>query len=81
MLTVLHETIIFSVVEELRLQLSSIARSGSRSAGFAQEIEPGGSATIDFADSEYGRHDPDAQFRHSQAQRYHTRRREGTWRA
>jgi hypothetical protein len=68
MLTVLHETIIYSVVEELQLQLRSIASSRSRSAEFAQEVEAGGSATIDFADSEYGRHDPDAQFRHSRAQ-------------
>lgn len=68
MLTIVHETIIFSVVEELYLQLRSIARSQNRSAVFAREVEPGGSATIDFADSEYGRHDPDAQFRHSRAQ-------------
>jgi len=39
-----------------------------RSAEFANEIRPGGSASIKFIDEEYGKHDPDAQFRHSKAQ-------------
>jgi hypothetical protein len=38
------------------------------SAEFAKEIRSGGSASIKFADEEYGKHDPDAQFRHSKAQ-------------
>ncbi|KAI9734349.1 MAG: hypothetical protein M1834_002455 [Cirrosporium novae-zelandiae] len=67
MLTAVHEKLVLSITRELELQLSSIARSGSRSAAFAQEIEPGGSTSIDFGDSEYGKHDPDAQFGHSQA--------------
>lgn len=38
------------------------------SAEFAREVKSCGSTTIDFADSGYGKHDPDAQFQHIEAQ-------------
>lgn len=63
--TTLHEEFVTIVVEEIQVQLKSIQDS---SAGFAKEIRSGGSASIKFADEEYGKHDPDAQFRHSKAQ-------------
>ena len=63
--TTLHEEFITSIVEEIQVQLRSIQ---DRSAEFANEIRPGGSASIKFTDEEYGKHDPDAQFRHSKAQ-------------
>lgn len=63
--TTLHEEFITSIVEEVQLQLKSIQDA---SADFAKEIRSGGSASIKFADEEYGKHDPDAQFRHSKAQ-------------
>jgi hypothetical protein len=63
--TLLHETFIANVVEEIQAQLKSIE---SVSAAFAKEISSGGSASIKFIDEEYGKHDPDAQFQHSKAQ-------------
>ncbi|KAG9232706.1 hypothetical protein BJ875DRAFT_505834 [Amylocarpus encephaloides] len=63
--TTLHEEFITSIVEEIQVQLKSIQDA---SAEFAKEIRSGGSASIKFADEEYGKHDPDAQFRHSKAQ-------------
>ncbi|ELR07553.1 hypothetical protein GMDG_08468 [Pseudogymnoascus destructans 20631-21] len=63
--TTLHEEFITSIVEEIQVQLKSIQNA---SAEFAKEIRSGGSASIKFADEEYGKHDPDAQFRHSKAQ-------------
>ena len=63
--TTLHEEFITSIVEEIQVQLRSIQ---DRSAEFANEIRSGGSASIKFTDEEYGKHDPDAQFRHSKAQ-------------
>ena len=66
--TQLHEWVIFSVVEELRRQLREIGDGCTASAKFAQLVEARGSPTLDFTDSGYGRHDPDAQFRHLKAQ-------------
>ncbi|MCJ1395237.1 hypothetical protein MMC18_008120 [Xylographa bjoerkii] len=63
--TTLHEKFITSIVEEIQLQLRSIQDA---SAEFAKEIGSEGSASIRFADEEYSKHDPDAQFRHSKAQ-------------
>lgn len=63
--TTLHEGFITSIVDEIQGQLRSIQAT---SAEFAKEIRSGGSASIKFTDKEYGKHDPDAQFRHSQAQ-------------
>ncbi|KAF7855403.1 hypothetical protein EAF04_010146 [Stromatinia cepivora] len=56
------------IVENLQQQLTSIASGNSRSADFAKDVGSGGSATITFADSDYGRHDPDNQFGHLRAQ-------------
>jgi hypothetical protein len=66
--SVLHEAITSSIVKEILHQLNLITGGKDTSANFAREIEHGGSAHIDFADSEYGRHEPDALFRHSRAQ-------------
>lgn len=63
--SVLHETFIANVVEEIQVQLKSIEGA---SASFAKEVSSGGSASIKFVDEEYGKHDPDAQFQHSTAQ-------------
>ena len=68
MLTVLHESIIQNVVEELQHQLRTLGAGEGPSGEFAQKVEACGSATIDFADTGYGKHDPDSQFRHSEAQ-------------
>ena len=59
-----HEIFITRMVEEIQIQLKSIQ---GESAEFAKKIESEGSLTIKFAD-DYGKHDPDAQFRHSKAQ-------------
>lgn len=63
--TTLNEEFITSTVDEIHSQLRSIQAT---SAEFAKEIRSGESASIKFTDKEYGKHDPDAQFRHSQAQ-------------
>ena len=62
--TTLHENFILKIVEEIQIQLKSIQ---NESAEFAKKIEPEGSASIKFADEDYSKHDPDAQFRHSKA--------------
>jgi hypothetical protein len=61
----LHETFLINIVEEIKVQLRSIQ---GPSAEFAKEISSEGSTTLKFDDKEYGKHDPDAQFRHSKAQ-------------
>lgn len=66
--TVLHESVISSVVKELQHQLRTLGAGVGLSAEFAQKVEACGSATIDFADTSYGKHDPDAQFGHLEAQ-------------
>ncbi|KAF2752754.1 hypothetical protein EJ05DRAFT_515416 [Pseudovirgaria hyperparasitica] len=63
--TNLHKIFIIRIVEEIQVQLESFQDT---SAEFAKEIMSGGSASIKFTDEEYGKHDPDAQFRHSKAQ-------------
>jgi hypothetical protein len=63
-----HEEFAVSVVGHIVRQLSLISARPGPSAEFAQDIQPGGSTTIAFDDSEYGKHDPDASFRHSKAQ-------------
>jgi hypothetical protein len=47
--------------------LRSISRGDGQSAEFAREVESDGSATIDFEEPQFGSHDPDGQFRHSEA--------------
>lgn len=49
-------------------QLDKITHGDSPSANFARDIRDSRSNTITFDDPEYGRHDPDASFRHSGAQ-------------
>lgn len=61
----LHENFIANIVEEIQVQLKSIEGA---SAEFAKKIRSAGSASLKFADQRYGKHDPDAQFRHSKAQ-------------
>ncbi|OBT69378.1 hypothetical protein VE03_01139 [Pseudogymnoascus sp. 23342-1-I1] len=63
--TTSHEEFITSIVEEIQVQLKSLQTAF---AAFAREIRSSGSASINFADEEYGKHDPDALFRHSKAQ-------------
>lgn len=60
----IREKFACSVVREILSQLRSIASSERFTADFAQAIEYEGSASIEFDD---GKHDPDAQFRHSRA--------------
>lgn len=64
----IHEIFLHSVVKALEQQISVIASSQSPSADFAQNISYYGSTTIFFDDPDYGKHDPDASFYHSQAQ-------------
>jgi len=64
--TTLHEEFITSIVEEIQVQFQ-LRSIQNRSAEFANEIRPAGWASIKFTDEEYGKHDPDAQFRHSKA--------------
>ena len=61
----LHEIFITNIVEEVQVHLKSIQNA---SAKFAKEIVSAGSTSITFAEGEYGKHDPDAQFLHSKAQ-------------
>ncbi|TVY90308.1 hypothetical protein LAWI1_G003603 [Lachnellula willkommii] len=63
--TFLHEKFIASIVEEIYTQLKLIQ---GKAAEFAKEISTIGLASIEFADQDYGKHDPDAQFQHSKAQ-------------
>ena len=64
----LHEDFKSSIVDDIVQQLRSIAKGNGRASEFARRIKHGGSATISFSDSEYGRHEPDALFRHREAQ-------------
>ncbi|GAO13113.1 hypothetical protein UVI_02024720 [Ustilaginoidea virens] len=66
--THLHEWVMNSVVEELRHQLRKLGAGHGASADFARAVNARGSPTLDFTKTGYGKHDPDAQFRHSKAQ-------------
>jgi hypothetical protein len=66
--TPIHESVIKYVREEVELQLKAISGGDGESAEFAQKVESDGSANIKFEDPSFGRHDPDCQFRHKQAQ-------------
>ncbi|KAH7371617.1 hypothetical protein BKA64DRAFT_587455 [Cadophora sp. MPI-SDFR-AT-0126] len=61
----IHERFIARIVEEIQDQLKAIR---GPSASFARQITTGASSRIKFPDKEYGSHDPDAQFDHSDAQ-------------
>lgn len=66
--SVLHEEFKSSIVDDIVQQLRSIAKEKGPASEFARRIKHGGSATITFSDSEYGRHEPDDLFRYYQAQ-------------
>jgi hypothetical protein len=66
--SVLHEEFKSSIVDEIVQQLRLIAKGNGRASEFARRIKHGGSATITFSDPGYGRHEPDALFRHRLAQ-------------
>jgi hypothetical protein len=64
----LHDQLAGSVVDDLRLQLWSIAGGAGPAAGFAQEIMNTLSTTIKFAGSATAKHSPDGSFKHVEAQ-------------
>ncbi|PBP24950.1 hypothetical protein BUE80_DR004109 [Diplocarpon rosae] len=68
--THLHEQVINMIVMDIGAQLKSIRDrpTKDRSAEFASKISSGRSATINFIDEKYSKHDPDEQFRHQKAQ-------------
>lgn len=66
--TNLHESVICDVVKDIQGQLKGLEGGREPSANFAGAVHARGSATIIPKDPEYGRHDPDAQFRHIMAQ-------------
>ncbi len=66
--SVLHEEFKSSIVDDIVQQLRSVAEGTGRASEFARRIKHGGSATITFDDLGYGRHEPDALFRHREAQ-------------
>jgi hypothetical protein len=63
----LHETIVASVVEDIGMQLRARASGSGPVAEFTRMIRSNGSASITFADPKFGRHDPDASFKHLSA--------------
>lgn len=64
----LHESLESYITQEILRQLGTIAESGSPSAIFARNVETSASTEIDFKDTEYGSHEPDASFQHIEAQ-------------
>lgn len=66
--SLLHETICSSIVEEILRQLRSRASEVCPPAEFIRRIKHCGSASIKFNDPEFGSHDPDASFKHLDAQ-------------
>ena len=66
--SLLHEAIKAKIVRDIESQLLSISNGVNPASAFAKSIEHGGSASINLSDPEYGRHEPDALFRHRQAQ-------------
>jgi hypothetical protein len=60
-----HEGLLRGVTTQIVLQLSTIASGQGPSADFARDIQDHGSETIKFDETEYGQHDPDASFGHS----------------
>jgi hypothetical protein len=63
--TPLHDVFLARVVSEIQKQLASI--QGPEASAVAQQIKNNGSARISFPETEYGVHDPDAQFQHRDA--------------
>jgi hypothetical protein len=66
--SVLHEAVISSVVGDIKEQLRSRATGLGAVAKFIQNIKHTGSASIKSDDPDFGRHDPDASFKHLEAQ-------------
>lgn len=64
----LHESLQSYITQEFLRQLGAISQSGSPSALFAGNIENSASSEINFKDTEYGSHQPDASFQHFEAQ-------------
>ncbi|KAH8809120.1 hypothetical protein F5884DRAFT_883065 [Xylogone sp. PMI_703] len=64
----LHQSLVSYITQEILRQLSLIVLSGSSSAIFAANLENSASAEIEFEDTEYGSHQPDASFQHFEAQ-------------
>jgi hypothetical protein len=64
----LHESLGSYITQEILRQLGTIAQSSDPSAKFAGNIENSASAEINFEDTEYGSHQPDASFQHFEAQ-------------
>jgi hypothetical protein len=62
--TDLHELVICEVVKDLQRQVRGLEGGRNPSASFAQAVDARSSAPVVSKDPEYGRHDPDAQFRH-----------------
>lgn len=54
-------------MKNYNVNLRSISKRDGQSAQFAKEVESDGSAAIDFEGSQFGSHDPDGQFRRSEA--------------
>ncbi|EXJ82753.1 hypothetical protein A1O3_06568 [Capronia epimyces CBS 606.96] len=63
----IHEGFGIAVVIDIVQHLGKIAHGNSPSAKFARDICCIGSSTITFNNPDYGRHDPDASFHHSDA--------------
>ena len=63
----IHELFIQSVANEIEHQLKSISEGEGPSAEFAKDVKSEASSTIEFEEQEYGRHDPDSQFSHTDA--------------
>jgi hypothetical protein len=64
----LHEQLGREISGDIERQLLSIANGTGPAAQFAQNIKPTGSLTLTFDDPQYGKHEPDASFTHSDAQ-------------
>jgi len=64
----LHESLESYITQDILRQLDTIAQSGSPSAVFVGDIENSISAEINFEDTKYGSHQPDASFQHFEAQ-------------
>jgi len=62
-----HEEVAASIVREIIRQLDAIASQGGPAAEFAKKIRPCASSTVRFDDPLFGKHDPDASFRHWKA--------------
>ena len=62
-----HEIFTAGVVKDIVDKVEAISSRSDDAGTFARDILNCGSTTITFDDTEYGRHDPDASFSHSEA--------------